>query len=59
VFWSGLGGFALLFVLFLVRNRVPVGDAGPDGADTGGAGSSAEFGDAPDRRNPDGGFDDD
>jgi hypothetical protein len=25
LFWSGLGGFALLFVLFLARNRVPFG----------------------------------
>lgn len=31
LFWSGLGGFALLFVLFLARNRVPFGGAGSDG----------------------------
>jgi hypothetical protein len=42
LFWSGLGGFALLFVLFLARNRVPFGDAGPDGVGAERAGSSAE-----------------
>ena len=37
--WSGLGGVALLFVLFLARKRVPFGGTIPDGPPAPGDGS--------------------
>ncbi|MEF8878640.1 MAG: PGF-pre-PGF domain-containing protein, partial [Haloarculaceae archaeon] len=54
LFWSSLGGFALLFVLFLARNRVPFGGDSSEDRD-----SEREDPAAVGDRTPGGGTDDD